>query len=353
MGLFNRKKGKNENETKQSRTSGIFPYSLSLSNGNKIMILSVQDNNDVKHRDGRISKIKVALLSNEYTDNGQAMSFEPGKYIVFDVDENQKIDESFLYNLMVQYYVQGKNENICQYMGEYNKDSKIFEQKSSAVKNYVDTVLANNIQEQIEQKRGDLDRKIEEIYDAENWKDQYDAKEYINGNKADCANRIANPYIYGTENFEIDNKKYYNYNGVNINTGKILKIRKLDEVDTDGEGTYLYAGYIQSTQNESDAEILNKNQEPLGKYICFETKKRVEDIVNDQNTPEISSLLELLSFGTETDYVNNGKLNYIGSIDEYGNIERAGMPKSENIRKTVKDMQDAYALKDGTYERYN
>ena len=39
MGLFNRKKGKNENETKQSRTSGIFPYSLSLSNGNKIMIL--------------------------------------------------------------------------------------------------------------------------------------------------------------------------------------------------------------------------------------------------------------------------------------------------------------------------
>ena len=75
--------------------------------------------------------------------------------------------------------------------------------------------------------------------------------------------------------------------------------------------------------------------------------------INNQNMYEIRSLLDLLLFGTQSEYGKNGKLNYIGSIDEYGNIERAEMPRSGAIRKKVVDMQIAYARKMETYERYN
>lgn len=345
MGLFNWK-SKEQKEKRDKENKTIFPLSIRLSNGENVTIFTVKDENVVRHSDGRETKIKVALLSHTYSD-GQAMLFEPSKYVVFDVNTNQVIDVNFMYNMMSQYYKQGDNKDICQYIGEYNPYSNEFEQNSEYVKKHIDEVVAFNIKSQIKQKeeqrlKEEESRKLIEENNAKKWREQYNISGYAEYMNSIYRQRLNFPFLKTLKPFYVNNKKYYNYNGVNLIDGKILKIRNLDKVGKDGSGTYLYAGYIQETQNETDAEILNKFAKPLGKYICFETKKRIEDIIQNQNPNEIKCLLNLLSIGTESAYRDNGELNYIGAMDKYGNVTREFESNSNAIRQQIEAMKRAY-----------
>lgn len=138
----------------------------------------------------------------------------------------------------------------------------------------------------------------------------------------------------GTRN--VNGREVSNYNGVNMQTGQILKIRNLDKIGKDGSGTYLYAGYIQTTSSEDKAEVLGAGR-PLGNYVCFEMRQRLEDIVRSDNKEQIRNILELLSYGKM-----QKSLSYLGKIDERGIITRDSNSDSLVIRNTIEELKRQY-----------
>ena len=134
-------------------------------------------------------------------------------------------------------------------------------------------------------------------------------------------------------------KTYFNYDGVNIETGDVLRIRNVNKVGKDGSGTYLYSAYIDNTPNEHDVEVLGKT--PMGFPVCFELPKRLEDIVRDGDLKEIRQVLQLLSNGRN--FENHKQLNYIGGIDKNGQVNRSAISSSSAIQATIEKMKTQFA----------
>lgn len=351
MGLFDflnkGKKGVNTGETNENtgKANASPLMEIRLTDGSYIELYSIIDKATIRHGDGRNTIVKVAAISQNLIP-GQASVLGPSKFIAFEVQEGQVIDESCIYSMINKYLIQKTTERstngmqsntlkqkCISYIGEYSPDIKDFTKRSKVSEQYV-----------LEKIFPEYEQKMNSQYSHTNG----DIKSGVQLNAGIVRNieererirqeRLNNPYFKMLKSSKVNGQELCNYNGINIRTGDILKIRQLQKVGKDGSETYLYAGYAQNVSSESSVEKLSG--EPLGAYICFETKKRIEDIASEQNLQDVNSLLELLSLDN---YQNNGSLNYIGSIDEYGRISRTAMPNSSAIRNQVIKMQKNYA----------
>lgn len=112
---------------------------------------------------------------------------------------------------------------------------------------------------------------------------------------------------------------YSNYDGTNVNTGEILRIRRMEKLGKDETGRYLYRAYLENVRHEWDAEMMDSNAVP----VCFSIDKRAEDILKENNPAEKQQFFKLLS--QEKIFKNNNDyMNYIGAMDRQGNIEQNG-----------------------------
>ena len=293
-----------------------------------------------QHKDGTISQIKEARILGKQIGN----SLEPQKHIVFDVPQGYSIDESFVENMMATYNSYGDNEIIAQYLGEYSQYDNSFHGNDRDEAAYVyGEVLPNIIQEH--QDRARATTRVTSLTPEEAFRNKYgfDGEERNARMRYEKNERLENPFLGG------DSEKL---NGVNINDGNILRIRRLNKVGKDENGVYLYTSYIDSVFKQDEPEVLNPNQEALGKYVCFATNRRVEDIVKKQNPEEIRSLLQLLSLENNMNHQPNGCLNFIGSLYN-GNISRDINNVSANIRDKVEEMQKEYLKSHDNQRGYN
>lgn len=339
MGWF--KKEKNS-EIKENNSPRLFP--IKLSNGLSIEIISVEKDRVVQHSDGRKSVIHVIGISNPYIP-GQVMVMEPAKYIAVEVEENQKIDNEFIRTMMARYFAMGINKEGCQYVGEYNSQYKQFDKYSKSVENYVRSTLNVKLQNRINEKKY---QKSLEIYvnskkEIQNWRDNLikNAQKYKDNLDRVKEDRISRPYLESKGYVNVFGKTVANYNGINTQTGEILKIRHLDKVGKDGNGTYLYTGYIQNVMDKDKNEVLGEAR-PRGTFVCFEMRKRFEDIVNSGNLQQIKQLLNFFSTSGIRGYEKDG-LYYIGKMDEYGNISRNANSNSPAIRNAIEGIKREYA----------
>lgn len=359
MGLFDFFRRKKKNETKEEYINNTnyspslkLPHYVRLSNGEYIELKSINDEVTISHSDGRKTIVKVAAISDIYKD-GEANILTPRKFIVFEVQEGQIIDEKFIYDMMSKYLnqknaekkgqiivnEQEKNSN-CTYIGEYNNYTSEFKRNSFFSEQYVSKIIMPKYDRLINTQNAEIKNDNDMRENDLRKRNILPPKKTNNRLNEIIKSRILNPYFVDKGKRIENGQILYNYNGINLNNGNILKIRNLKKVGKDRNGTYLYAGYLQSVFKEEAAEKLSG--EPLGAYICFETKKRVEDIVKDQDPKEIMQLLFLLTLKNQMEYQNNGELNFIGSIDENGYFMRFSTPVSNTIRNTVIKMQNDY-----------
>lgn len=160
-----------------------------------------------------------------------------------------------------------------------------------------------------------------------------DARGYVAQKQETMKRRRENPYLRKVRQYEIKGKIYEDYDGINMETGDILRIRKLEKIGKDGSGTYLYQGYVHSTSNEDDAEILDEGK-PMGVPVCFDLPKRFSDIEAVNNLQEVRTILELLSDTSK--YGNYASLSYIGGLDKNGKLNHNTEPDSLAIANTIK-----------------
>ncbi len=107
------------------------------------------------------------------------------------------------------------------------------------------------------------------------------------------------------------------YEGVDIQTGEILKICNVNKIAKDAQqnGIYVYSAYIDRTDDEN--EMFLKTGEPIGSPVVFETAIKVDDMIASNDKQMINSLLTLLSTKTQQ---NSEQMKYIGAINRNGQI---------------------------------
>lgn len=298
----------------------------------------------IKHRDGQITKLMLAKAIN--VRNGDALIIDLADDIAFELKEWQQPDREALQAVAYEYENQKAIENeICSYLGivDYTENGYEITKKSEKIEQYV----KQNISPQILQQRKAREEYLAEIYAQRHeqekererkFLEELDARGYVEQMQETMRNRIENPYLRKVGQYKINGKTYEDYDGINLKTGEILRIRKLDKVGKDGNGTYLYQGYVNSTPNEDDVEFLGEAQ--IGIPVCFDLSKRFSDIEKTNNPEEIKRILELLSDSDK--YGNRESLSYIGGIDKNGKLSHNAEPESLAIANSIKRLVQEY-----------
>lgn len=356
MGLLgkifkNKNMSKNYEIPVNKRSMEIMENSFySLEQGYTTTIFGIEEEGiKARHRNGETTRLMLAKAIK--VREGDALLIDSAEDIAFELKENQPINREVLQVVANEYEKQKQLENqICKYLGIVNKTENQYEisQKSLKIADYVQNYVAPKILKQREEKNRIREEKYLQRQKIEerrnNFTQSLDAKDYVSQFQEIKKDRLENPYLRKREEYRIGSRIYENYDGINVNTGDILRIRKLDKVGKDGSGTYLYQGYINSTPNEYDAEIFDKKK-PVGIPVCFELSNRISDIERTNEPQEIKKLLELLS--SVDKYTDCHKLLYIGGIDKQGNLYRKQQPDSLAIANTVKKLEREFNENNG------
>lgn len=320
--------------------------------GYTITIFGVEEQGlKAKHRNGEITKLMLAKAIK--VRDGDALMVDLADDIAFELKEGQQPDDKVLQAVAYEYERQKvlKNKAICDYLGIVNYTDKGYEitQKSQKVDQYVN----QNVVPEILEKRRAREELLVEKYAKRQEKEKererkfledLDAREYVAQMQETMKKRMENPYLRKVGQYKINGKTYEDYDGINIQTGDILRIRRLDKVGKDGSGTYLYQGYVHSTLNEDDAEILDEGI-PMGIPVYFDLPKRFSDIEIVNNPEEIRTILELLANAEK--YSNREGLSYIGGIDRNGKLNHSAEPDSLGIANAIKRLTQEYAKNNG------
>lgn len=371
MGLFNKIKemikknktpklnaGENYQQNQETKKTNcvVLPYAITLPNGEELLITSIELKNKAKHRNGEKTNIMIAKA--HCYEDGETIYFEQQESLAFEILEGTQIDDIILKKIG-QYFMYEKNmpdnNKDCIYLGRISQDPYEFgtNNKNETVKKYIDETVAPQIarekQEQIEkQLESYREREERENLRQKEFKNrmQKEHEEYLNQQNKIRTERIENPYLKEiTPGYtEVDGKKYCDYNGVNVLNGDILKLRKMNKVGKDENGTYLYTAYAETTEHEYDAEMYLEDGTPAGIPICFATDKKIEEIIQSNDQNDLRTILSMLS-ESERFRNNNENLNYIGYINKYNVTDKNIQNTTRTIQSTVSKLQQEFYQK--------
>lgn len=318
----------NQYQNTNSDNNIQLPYTVGLPRNMNFMITSMQVYNTVTYGNGEITNLMTANVV--YYKDGDCINFDPKEKIVFEMPQGTQINLNLLQRIALGYVDESRMPNTnkdCMYLGKFTQDPYDFGfgTKNENVQRYVNEKIAPQV---AKEKKEIIDRineenrrsKEEDIKESNGFSTKMyeEHTQYMQKQMNMKRKRINNAYLkqVGEEYLTEDGKGYCDYNGININNGDFLRVRKLNKVGKDENGTYIYTGYIQTVPNEDEEEILNKNSTPYGMPVCFATHKKIEEIIESNNPNDLKKLLYLLSL-PEQRINDNGYLNYIGKIDEY------------------------------------
>lgn len=357
MGIFNRKKDRfqeiqeDENWIGEERNPIFEEQYHSTDRRYTITIFGKRKELEIQHRNKERTNLILAKAMK--VRDGDVFVIDAADDIAFEIKDWQDMnDRNILQAVANQYERQAEVKNeVCHYLGivDYTERGYEITKKSQKVQEYINQQIVPRILEEREIKRQRKLASYREIQETQKeesrkFRERLNAVDYIKSMEQLKKQRMVNPYLEKTQEYKIDGRTYEDYNGVNIFNGEVLKIRKLDKVGKDElTGNYLYQGYIQSTPNEDDVEILAKGR-PFGANVCFEVPERLSDLEKMQNPFEIDRILALLSRGVK---LQTKELEYIGKIDKDWRVDYQSEPTSAGIKTAVQ------ALKDKFNEKYN
>ena len=309
-------------------------YSYRLNDDEIIDMFGIEKLRDVKYTDSKFNSLMMAKIFRNKP--GHAIDLDLVDYVAFEVEKDLPITQKDKENIVQQYLKQKQGKEPtegCMYLGRFEEGIPLGE-KNEAVMRYVTEVIGQNIEEENRKKREQRQNMRKANEEREYFIARIDARKNIEEINSKRTSRMQNPWIQQIATIIKEGRQLENYDGVNINTGDILKLRNVDKIGKDGSGTYLYQGNLTFTLDRNDVEILGTQ---LRNLVCFELDERLSDIVARNNPQEISNLLAFLSDRQNTEKPN--ELNYIGKLDKFGQIERKEESDSLAIANKIKELK--------------
>lgn len=347
MGLFDRFRKKQEEPVKEEREPMV--HSKLLADGvSEVTISNLTRMGQLKHRDNSQTELVLARISK--ARQGDTVMWDDTDYIAFEMPVGRKVTEAMLDEAINQYDI---NKRIASqgerafYIGRMQEaiGKVIFGNKSNTVQNMVSQKVASLIQERSQQmrdsyERGEMLRQEEQRKARE--RDEAMRREHEAFRNRERAKRLASPELKALGSYGSSGKQYNDYDGTDVVTGDFLRLRQVDKVCKDADGTYLYSAYVDRTSNEHNAEFFGQT-EPSGSFVCFTLPGRLEDIVKSGDRAKVTQVLQLLS--DPRNFENEGHLSYIGGITRAGQISRSSMAPSIPLDNRIKQMQSSYEMR--------
>ena len=313
--------------------------------GRSLIVTSIKFERKITYQNERTGNIMIAKAYDLSEDDGTiSYDSKQERNIVFEVEEGIPIDDTIVKKI-AQYYMYEENmpnnNGNCIYIGKIS--SIPFDLGTNNKNVTVQQYVKNKIEPRIETEKRMQNEKQMKSFEERN--DISVSQEYRNRIKRETQenmkyekqvkfNRINNPYLTQVNKNKINGITYKDFDGVDIQSGEILRVRHLEKVGKDDEGTYLYTAYVDSTSDENNVEFLDEKEYLMKQPICFTTDKKVEDILNDNNIEELKNLLYLLS----TPNSKNLKHTYeLGELYYSGNFSNGKINYGENVSRTIKN----------------
>lgn len=318
MGLFKKKPKQTQKEEYDSPIA-----SVKFNDGSTILAANPQvTTRKVTHRDGRMYQIMMFDVSN-YAKEGETLYVSNMKKVVVEKELNPDGTCDGLTKDEMRYYAaqyvdqvfSGLHQDpskICRYIGRYDPNSSKMIISPTVQQNFIDSELEPTIRAELEAKYAEK-RAIDEARAAKE-REEFLAKA-AQENKAflDREARIRQQRL-ASGRFELvrgsKDGRDDNYDGVDLISGDVLRVRNLCKVGKDIEtNVYLYTANVSTTHNETDVELLTANE----KVIAFATKVKIDQLA--QTPAGKRKALEIFTKGNkEAEY--GGGLKFIGNFDE-------------------------------------
>ena len=351
MGLFDRLKKKETSEQKQEEEKNYleyrFPYFGHLSDGTEYTVLNFEVKQRFTHRDGRITLAVMAEIINAGIDD-RFMSNKTS-YISFEIEPNQPVTREMCQRLIEGYSIaKGQNGKYHTFLGKLIREPSgeiDHEPGSATVAKYMDDIARELLQQRNIKSRKETEefhQQIQEQYQSKlNGAQENDEKAETLEEKA-IQERLEHPYFVSVRH----NPDVEEYNGINLETGKIMRFRNVHKILKE-DGTYLYTAFRMDVQHDTDAEM---SPEEYGYPITFETDFRLEDI---PELPDKDMMLQMLTLlGIDEKKLKKTDLTYIGKLDRKGTLTRDSVSRSKFMNEKIKELKDSFRRKmDAKFER--
>lgn len=357
MGLFDKLFGRKSAEEPKKEANDVLIYSEVVANGEEIEVNSLSRYGTIRHSNNSETELIIGRIIKHQEDH--TVMNDEQDYIAFELPVGQRVTESILHSVVKQYNIDksaGKVDKKACYVGELKETNAgvILGKRSAAVEGMVKSQVAK-----LEERRASLiqneyqKRRAEQIKVEEMRVEQsaIRQKEYLETSSKERAGRLSNPVLRLVDKLSIGKKLYTGYDGVDMQTGDILRLRNVDKVCKDQNGQYLYTAYVNSVEHSHDAEMYNEHQKPAGKLVAFTLPGRLQDFVDTGRPEQIRNILTLLSKGKSL--AKDGQMTYIGGIDAKGNINNDSKPTSPGIANMLMQMQKQYVASQARLENYD
>ena len=333
MSLFSGIENKSHKGTKE-----LTSYEIKGKNDSKLLF-DFKYHCTFKHGDKLTNLIKARLLE-EYK-KGTTIAPDSAKYICFEIPTYINLEEL-------------AEDDVFKVLNQVEK----FENLPSGIYNHIGIIdkieegkyeLFNPTPEVLEYAQNIMDTKISENKEllsrrlqGQEFKQRISesASQYIKQNEKIREKRKENLYLEEQYRYKVGDRIDTDYQGIDIVEGKVLKINRLDKVGEISEDI-LYSAFIEKKENEEETEFTTLQELPKGFPVLFTLKSSLQEILNNGNEEEVQKILQLLS-DLPIESLNINKMQYIGGIDNLGNICRNMENCSEEIKDKIKTEQEKY-----------
>ena len=320
MGLFSKK-----DKIKDTDTS--IPVQVNFQDGSNMIAVNPQITaGRVTHRDGKQYALMMFEVSNLAPDGGTIYVTNMNKIIVekeLNPDGTcSPLTREEMYTYSVQYIDQVKaglhnDGKVCKYIGRLPEGSKQMV-ISPVVQDMVDKQIeppivadihARNEQKRIEAEAREAQQRVEFLAKAQAQSREFYARETQKKQARLQAERFDK--IRSDKNSE--DRPIEDYDGVDIATGDVLRVRGLCKQGKDRDGIYLYTAGVSTTHNEDDVEIITVP----GKEVAFTTPIKIDQLLQTQQGKR--KVLELFARANQVGKYNDG-ITFVGNLDMNGTI---------------------------------
>lgn len=326
MGLFSNKSHKGTEE--------LVSYEIKGKTNSKLIFGFVHDCT-FKHGDIRTNLIKSQIYENY--EQGHTITPNTAKYVCFEIPEDasvQELAENEVFGVLDKIGRLDKlKDNSYNHIGFINRMEdgryEIFN-PTIEVLSYIDQNMNTHIGES-DNLLAKRIKFVEGISEPVTKKFEQDRKER--------EKRKQEPLLEEQLRYKIGDNIYTDYKGINIDTGRIIKLSKLKCIYEEDENN-LYSTYINEEveEQEQEDEMATLEDTPRGFPILFTTMQKLEEMLKNS---EYENILKLLS-NIQKETLNINELRYIGGIDSEGRIYKGAENGSEQLKQKIEAEKQEY-----------
>lgn len=351
MGLFSKAK---ENSGESTKDISIYEFKKKNDEEN-IALFDIEQFGTVNHGENKTKFIKARIIK---YDKQVTIMPDTADYICFEIPEDMSINDLEKYKILEALEKKQKMKNLehdrYNHIGRVVKiDEKTFGLKSATqeVELFIKTRMNPTIQkgkeafaQRITQNSGstkkDFKKALAEEY--QKYSEQVTKKQEERKNEIELEEQFR---------YKIGEKIYSDYIGIDTQSGKILKVNKLNKIGKDSEETYLYSAFVEKVQEDNQPKTMLEGV-PEGFPVIFTLKEKIENIVENGDLVQIKKVLDLIS-KVPTEHLQKGAMTFIGGINEEGTIYRDAQSCSIDITKKINEEKQEFKKNIETIKQEN